>query len=111
MRDAGLKPDVDDVVLSFELRTAAFRTGETGRHERRERLGPPQIGGVCALRAAFAENAAGGARDLRVDERFAAIQTDERRQWGSPRALSRDAPLRVVLDHLQHPAFAPGRNP
>ena len=66
------------------------------------RIGPPSI---CA---AFAENAGGNPRDFGIENRLAARRANNRRNRRPPRALTRNAPLGMRLEHLRD-AFLPPR--
>ena len=51
------------------------------------------------------------ARDARIDDRRSARLAIDGRDRRAPRALARDAPLRMVLDHLAHARLAPRGDP
>src|ERR1700722_16594171 len=101
MRYARLEPDVDDVLLFFETGLAARRADEIRRKKRLNGIAPPR---ACAHRREMCRRFA---RDMRIEDHFVAAVANQRWDRLSPRALPRDAPLRMILEHLLQPRLAP----
>ncbi len=105
MRHAGLEPDVDDVLLFLEPSAAARRTREVrqadtsqpGRSTIRRR--PSAANRFAAIRATRASSSG-----------LAARKAGHRRNRRAPRALPREAPLGMRLDHLALALASPFRN-
>ena len=101
---ARIEPDVHDVGL---LAVIPIRGGGVAIAFREQilRLGLEPNGG-----AVLAEKL----RDMGEDglfEDWGAILVIKNRQRNAPDALARDAPVRAVLDHVDHLLLAPGGNP
>ncbi|MEJ7600502.1 MAG: hypothetical protein WKG01_21515 [Kofleriaceae bacterium] len=106
-RHAGLEPDVDDVLLAFELRAglAAAPALGAGGQQIDDLAGPPCVGaleledrgdvihGVCARVRGLARAAV------------------ERRDRRAPQALPRQHPVGAIGDHRVDPVVAPRRDP
>src|SRR5579883_2740301 len=105
MRDAGLKPDVDDVLFFFERAGAAARAPEIVRKKGVDGIAPPTVG------ARFAKPFGSRTGDAGVQRRLAARGADDRGNGRAPRALTRDAPLRMILEHLLDARLTPRRRP
>ena len=105
MARTGVEPHIEDVHLAFEARPAARRTGEPGGHELVDGSLVPRVGAIRLehLRRLLDEG--------RRQNRFAALRAVEGRNRHAPDALTRDAPIRPIGDHLSDPVVSPGRNP
>jgi hypothetical protein len=93
VRDAGVPPHVEDVLVRLEVVAAALRADAGVAEVARGVLGEPGVG------ALLAEEVDDLVERLVVHDRLAAVLAGVGRDGHAPVALARDAPVRPALDH------------
>ncbi len=101
----GIEPDVEDVHLALERRAAAGRARQAVGDEFFRRPLVPRVGAVLL------EDRGRLVDERRRDDRLAALHAVDRRDRHAPHALTRDAPVRPVRDHVVHAVVAPRGDP
>src|SRR6186997_1060754 len=103
MARARVEPDVENVAFALELRAAAGRAAQSLREKFLDRPFVPGVG-VVAL-----EDARRLLDDSGREHGLAARQTVERRDGHTPGALTRNAPVGPVVDHVEDAVVSPVR--
>lgn len=98
---ARVKPHVHDVGFLAEMMAATFWALVAFRHEFFGALGKPAVGAVFAH---VLLNAGDGGV---IEDGFAAILAVENWDWHTPDALTRNAPVATVADHVIEAILAP----
>src|SRR6266700_7575969 len=104
IRGAGIKPHIQNVVLFAKLR----RTAGTFSPSRQEFFRRMFVPGV---RAFLLEPSDDIAKCDVILELFAAALAEEHDDGHTPKALTRDTPVRAFFDHFVDAVFAPAWNP
>ena len=105
MRRTAVKPNVHNVAFFGKVFAAAVRAGGAFRQNFFCFVFPPCVGTF------FLEQIGNGVNGFVGNHRFAAFFAVERRNRNAPYALTRNAPVVAVGNHVMDTAFAPGRNP
>ncbi len=103
--DAGLEPDIQDVLFFLKGVPSAFPADRARRHQILRRLLKPHVG------ATLGDEVSHMVDYLGVREHLSACRADEGRDRCPPHPLSGQAPVRAVLDHSVDPVAPSGRDP
>ena len=105
VRGTAIEPYVHDVGFLMEVLAAAFRADSAFRQQLFSSMSPP------CVTALFFEPVSNGVNSSLVNQMLAAVVAVEYRDRYAPYALTADAPVMTVANHVMNTLLAPGRNP